>query len=162
MPHSRASAQVCVCVLHSTPRHMIMSLRPLTSLSRGLFSGGRCAGVARDRGGCPFMEDECAVHTCIGPHGFPTLAFLGVYDGHGGHEASRYLQGCLHESVAAHLAVTDEEAPTGAVSATVTQPTPQGTQTRAQSVDGMPRDPDASKTHTYRRANHLTAVHSSL
>ena len=64
------------------------------------------AGVHSDFGGCPFMEDFSAVLRGVdSASGHTTLALCGVYDGHGGKEAARYLKNYLHSSVAAQLGI---------------------------------------------------------
>ena len=60
-------------------------------------------GSARDSGSCPFMEDESFVHRHLDDSGQLSLTMIGVYDGHGGSQASRYLKSFLHSSVLAHL-----------------------------------------------------------
>lgn len=74
------------------------ALTPLSDMGRGSISAGTLSrlkvGVHAHRGGCAYMEDEALVH--VTPTG--DAAFVCVYDGHGGGEASKYckeVRGCL-------------------------------------------------------------------
>jgi len=56
-------------------------------------------GMIRDCGGCPFQEDESSMY-----HRPGDLVLFGVYDGHGGGDASAYLQKHLLPSIVQQLA----------------------------------------------------------
>lgn len=62
-------------------------------------------GVSEEKGHRPTMEDACAIvqHLNIGPlcvHGLAPQSFFGVFDGHGGNQASHYLSQHLHVNIA--------------------------------------------------------------
>lgn len=69
----------------AAPPPMLSAPRGRSILSRGGLSRLK-VGVHAHRGGCAYMEDESTVHVTANGD----TAFICVYDGHGGGEASKY------------------------------------------------------------------------